>query len=198
MKKPKRWFTLRNQIFISFMLLMVFVLGIASVLTYSRVSALLETNAEKHISQTALQANGRLDALIAQINTLTTQVATDDYVQKLLLAEVQGQETPFSSRQSLLPLFSDYQAYVTGIKSLELYTNDYRRLFPLNETQLIDTIDSQWINAANWAKGARMDRHRPARPVFRAGVATGQPARPLVFVRRISDGPDRPVLFSNS
>ncbi|MUG86673.1 sensor histidine kinase [Paenibacillus timonensis] len=154
MKKPKRWFTLRNQIFISFMLLMIFVLGIASVLTYSRVSALLETNAEKHISQTALQANGRLDALIAQINTLTTQVATDEYVQQLLLAEVQGQETPFSSRQSLLPLFSDYQAYVTGIKSLELYTNDYRRLFPLNETQLIDTIDSQWINAANWGKGA--------------------------------------------
>jgi len=32
-KKPKRWFTLRNQIFISFMLLMIFVLGIASVLT---------------------------------------------------------------------------------------------------------------------------------------------------------------------
>lgn len=154
MKKPKRWFTLRNQIFLSFMLLMIFVLGIASVLTYSRVSALLKTNAEKHISQTALQANGRLDALIAQINTLTTQVATDDYVQQLLMAEVQGQETPFSSRQSLLPLFSDYQAYVTGIKSLELYTNDYRRLFPLNETQLIDTIDSQWINAANWGKGA--------------------------------------------
>lgn len=154
MKKPKRWFTLRNQIFISFMLLMIFVLGIASVLTYYRMSALLQTNAEKHITQTAMQANGRLDALIAQINTLTTQVATDAYVQRLLLAEVQGKETPFSSRQSLLPLFSDYQAYVTGIKSLELYTNDYRRLFPLNETQLIDTIDSEWINAANWGKGS--------------------------------------------
>ncbi|MGG6314536.1 sensor histidine kinase [Paenibacillus macerans] len=154
MKKPKRWFTLRNQIFVSFMLVMVFVLAIASVLTYSRVSSMLETNAEKHIGQTALQANGRLDALIAQINTLTTQVATNEYVQQLLLGEVQGRETPFSARQSLLPILGDYQSYVTGIKSLELYTNDFRRLFPLNETQLIDTIDSEWINAANWGKGS--------------------------------------------
>lgn len=152
-KRPKRWFTLRNQIFVGFMLVMVFVLAMASVLTYSRVSALLENNAEKHIGQTALQANGRLDALIAQINTLTTQVATNEYVQQLLLSEVEGQETPFSARQSLLPILGDYQSYITGIKSLELYTTDYRRLFPLNEIHLIDTIDPKWIAEADRGKG---------------------------------------------
>lgn len=152
-KRPRRWFTLRNQIFLGFALVMVFVLLIASVLTYSSVSTMLESNAEKHIGQTALQANGRLDALIAQIDTLTTQIATNEYVQQLLLSEVEGTETPFSGRQSLLPILGDYQSYISGLKSLELYTTDYRRLFPLNDIPLNETVDSEWIAAADLGRG---------------------------------------------
>lgn len=153
MKRPRRWFTLRNQIFVGFMLVMLFVLGIASVLTYSSVSTMLKSNAEKHIGQTAIQANGRLDALIAQIDTITTQIATNDYIQELLLSEVDGAETPFSARQSLLSILGSYQSYVSGIKALELYSNDYSRLFPLNDIQLNDTIDQEWILAADRGKG---------------------------------------------
>ncbi|WP_311283409.1 sensor histidine kinase [Paenibacillus macerans] len=153
MRRPKRWFTLKNQIFVGFMLAMVLVLTLASILTYTQGSALLETNAEKHIGQTALQANGRLDALLAQIKTLSTQVATDGSIQQLLLSEVEGTKTPFSARQSLLSILGNYQSYVTGIKSLELYTTDYRRLFPLNDIPLQDTIDPKWIAAADRGKG---------------------------------------------
>lgn len=153
MKRPRRWFTLRNQIFVGFMLVMLFVLGIASVLTYSSVSTMLKSNAEKHIGQTAIQANGRLDALIAQIDTITTQIATNDYIQELLLSEVDGAETPFSARQSLLSILGSYQSYVSGIKALELYSNDYSRLFPLNDIPLNETIDQEWILAADRGKG---------------------------------------------
>ncbi|MBU5672715.1 sensor histidine kinase [Paenibacillus sp. MSJ-6] len=135
------------------MLVMLFVLGIASVLTYSNVSTMLKSNAEKHIGQTAIQANGRLDALIAQIDTITTQIATNEYIQELLLSEVEGAETPFSARQSLLSILGSYQSYVTGIKALELYSNDYQRLFPLNDIPLTDTIDQEWILAADRGKG---------------------------------------------
>ncbi|MEK5162726.1 sensor histidine kinase [Paenibacillus sp. FSL R5-0527] len=153
MRRPKRWFTLKNQIFVGFMLAMVLVLTLASILTYTQGSALLENNAEKHIGQTALQANGRLDALLAQIKTLSTQVATDGSIQQLLLSEVEGTKTPFSARQSLLSILGNYQSYVTGIKSLELYTTDYRRLFPLNDIPLQDTIDPKWIAAADRGRG---------------------------------------------
>ncbi|MBW7454506.1 sensor histidine kinase, partial [Paenibacillus sepulcri] len=66
--------TLRNQIFLGFMLVMVIVLTSVGVFMYDQVSVLLRNSAEKHIQQTAVQATGKLDVLLQQIDTLTGQV----------------------------------------------------------------------------------------------------------------------------
>ncbi|MFC3798825.1 sensor histidine kinase [Cohnella sp. GCM10012308] len=145
--------TLRNQIFAAFTLTMIVVLTFAGIYIYGQVSNLLRNSAEKHIQQTAVQANGRLDAMLDQIDSLTTQVATNDYVQKLLLQEADGVRSAFAQRQSLLQIASTYMAYSTGIRSMELYTRDYRRLFPLDQTSLNARVSQEMIWQTDRVKG---------------------------------------------
>nr|WP_310833428.1 sensor histidine kinase [Paenibacillus typhae] len=145
--------TLRNQIFLGFLGVMLVIIAVSGAFVYDRVSSLLKDNAERHIQQTAVQANGRLDALIGQIDSLMEQVANHPTVQQLLLEELNGKEVSFNQRQSLLQIVSSYQAYMPSVGSLELYTADYRLLFPIKDGSLSTRIDSRYIAEANKQKG---------------------------------------------
>lgn len=145
--------TLRNQIFLGFMLVMIIVLALVGVFVYDQVSALLRNSAEKHIQQTAVQATGKLDALLKQVDTLTAQVSTNATVQRYLAQETAGHSITFGERQSLQQEVRKYEAYATGIRSLELYTTDYRRLFPLDEGSLTSRVGVDWIIAADKGMG---------------------------------------------
>lgn len=131
-----RWNTLRNQMLVGFLFVMMIILFVVGVVTFDSVSRLLKNNAEKHIQQTAIQANGRLEAVLNQIDSLTTQVATNAYVQQLLLNEKNGKQATFSERQGLLASIRIVQTYADGITSVELYSSEYRRLFPLDGSNL--------------------------------------------------------------
>lgn len=137
--------TLRNQIFLGFMLVMCIILALVGFFMFDRVSVLLRNNAQKHIQQTAVQAAGQLDALLQQIDMLSTQVATDATIQSLLGREVRGERVSFAMRQSLQQEVRKYEAYTTGIRSLELYTTDYRSLVPLYDLELTDRVSAARI-----------------------------------------------------
>lgn len=145
--------TLRNQIFLGFMLVMVIVLGAVGFFTYDQVSVLLRNNAEKHIQQTAIQATGKLDELLRQIDTFTMQVATNATIQRLMTQEVDGRKISFEERQSLQQEVRKQEAYATGIRSVELYTTDYRMLFPLTDISLDSRVPREWIRQADEGKG---------------------------------------------
>ncbi|CAM4480145.1 two-component system sensor histidine kinase YesM [Paenibacillus endophyticus] len=153
MKKLGQLNTLRNQIFIGFMLVMIIVLASVGAFTYEQVSVLLRNNAEKHIQQTAVQAMGKLDVLLGQIDTLTAQVATNASIQQLLAQEADGKRISFEERQSLQQDARKYEAYATGIRSMEMYTTDYRRLFPLDDISLDNRVPMAWINRVDSGKG---------------------------------------------
>lgn len=153
MTKLGRWNTLRNQILLGFMLVMCVVLMLVGVIMFDRVSVLLRNNAEKHIQQTAVQATGKLDALLQQIDMLSTQVATDAAIQQMLGREVQGERVSFSMRQSLQQEVRKYEAYTTGIRSLELYTTDYRSLVPVSDLKMNDRVIQAWINEVDRGNG---------------------------------------------
>lgn len=145
--------TLRNQIFLGFMLVMVIVLTSVGVFMYDQVSVLLRNSAEKHIQQTAVQATGKLDVLLQQIDTLTGQVATNASVQRLLTQETEGNPISFEERQSLQQEVRKYEAYATGIRSLELYTTDYQRLLPLDDVSLNSRVPDEWIRRVDDGRG---------------------------------------------
>lgn len=128
--------SLRNQISIVFILVMIIVLGIVSILTFNLVGVMLKTNAEKQIQQTAVQANGRFDTLYQQIDMLTNQVVTNETVQTLMQNIMNGEEleeVELQQRQSLLKVVNTFPAYSKGIHSFELYTADKIRLFPMDK-----------------------------------------------------------------
>ncbi|RKP53222.1 sensor histidine kinase [Cohnella endophytica] len=132
---------------------MIIVLASVGIFTYDRVSLLLRNSAERHIQQTAVQATGKLEALLRQIDTIAAQVATNDSVQRLLMQELDGRRASFGERQSLQQISRNYQAYATGIRSLELYTTDYRRMFPLDDVSLNSRIPDEWISKADREMG---------------------------------------------
>ncbi|WHX49508.1 sensor histidine kinase [Paenibacillus woosongensis] len=153
MSKFLRFNTLRNQILLGFMLVMIIVLASVGFFTFGQVSVLLSNNAEKHIQQTAVQATGKLDALLQQINTLTAQVAMSATTQRLLSEEMAGMPISFTDRQLLQQEVRQYEAYATGIRSLELYTADYRRLLPLDDFRLTERVSSEWIDRVDEQMG---------------------------------------------
>lgn len=120
---------------------------------FDRVSIMLKNNVEKHIQQTAIQASGQLSALLKQIDMLTSQVATDAAIQSLLGKEVNGERISFNMRQKLQQEVRKYEAYATGIRSMELYTTDHRSLVPLLDIDLTNRVFDKWIEKVNQAQG---------------------------------------------
>ncbi|MDQ6419430.1 sensor histidine kinase [Paenibacillus sp. LHD-117] len=145
--------TLRNQILLGFMLVMVVVLASVGLFAYNQVSVLLRNNAEKHIQQTAAQATGKLDVLLRQVDSFTAQVATNAAVQSMLERIASGETISFQDRQIIQREVRKSEAYTTGVRSIELYTSDYRRLVPLTDESLRDRVSDEWIHRVDEGKG---------------------------------------------
>jgi two-component system, sensor histidine kinase YesM len=149
-----KWNTLRNQILVVFLVVMLIVLAIVSLITFNRVSILLKNNAEKQIHQTAVEANGRLESLYKQISTSSKLVMTNDAIQRTLTRAKQGNQISFAERQQLEGIVTTIQANTDGIFSFELYTDTMDRLIPLDDTDLLTRIDGNWIQQADYANGS--------------------------------------------
>ncbi|MEK3882794.1 sensor histidine kinase [Paenibacillus sp. PL2-23] len=145
--------TLRNQIFVGFMLIMAMVLASVGFYAYNQVSVLLRNNAEKHIQQTAVQATGKLDVLLRGVDTFTAEIATSATVQSMLESRLNGNEISFEARQLLQQEVRKEEAYMTGIRSVELYTTDFERLLPLTDVNLLSRVPTEWISRVNAARG---------------------------------------------
>ncbi|WP_226670886.1 sensor histidine kinase [Metabacillus litoralis] len=151
--KLKKWNTLRNQILVVFLAVMLVVLLIVSLLTFNKVSTLLKNNADKQIHQTAVEANGRLESLYTQISTASKLVMTNYNIQRILTKGYEGEDVSYAERQQIDGIVNTIQANTDGIFSFELYTNDLSRLLPLDNTSLFSRIDTKWIREANRQNG---------------------------------------------
>jgi two-component system sensor histidine kinase YesM len=138
---------------VGFLFVMIIVLILVGIITFHSVSTLLKDKAEKQIKQTAIQANGRMEALIRQIDTLTTQAVNDAFLQQLLLSEVNGKPANFDQRQALMQIANKIQAYTSGVTSVEVYTREYERLYPLDDQNLYSRVENVWIQKADSEKG---------------------------------------------
>lgn len=152
-QKVAHWNTLRNQMLAGFVSVMIIVLICAGLITFNSVSGLLNTKAETQMKQIASQADGRLEAVINQIDTLTLQAVNDTYLQQLFLSMVNGGKASFGERQALMKIANHIQGYSGGVTNVELYTPDYVRVFPLDEDSLTNRVTNNWIEQADKEKG---------------------------------------------
>ncbi|HJV16290.1 MAG TPA: sensor histidine kinase [Bacillales bacterium] len=144
---------MRNQILTIFLLVMVIVLSIVSIMVYKQVESLMKNNAESQIQQTAIEANGRMETLYKQIDTLSNQLVTNGTIQQLLLSLADGKKLDFANRQSLISVIRNFLAYSDGISSFELYSREGKRIYPFDDKKLSSRLDVRWISAADYEKG---------------------------------------------
>ncbi|WP_235864065.1 cache domain-containing sensor histidine kinase [Sutcliffiella halmapala] len=145
--------TLRNQILIVYLFTMLVVLLFVGVMTYIIVLNLITDKAEKQMQQTAIEATGRIESLYQQINNISIQVSTNSSVQHLLLKNVMGEELSFTERQLLMGTINKLQTYSNGISSFELYTQNYKKLIPLDDVGLSSRLQIEWIEKAKQEEG---------------------------------------------
>ncbi|MGE8078584.1 sensor histidine kinase [Peribacillus loiseleuriae] len=149
----KKMNTLRNQILAVFLFVMMIVLSIVSGMVYNQLGDLMQDNVEKQIKQTAVEANGRMEALYKQIDTLSNQLVTNDTVQQLLLGLVNGESMDFEKWQSLTKVVNNIHAYSDGISSFELYTTEGKRIYPFDDKSISNVINERWVKMADKEKG---------------------------------------------
>ncbi|MCM2531270.1 cache domain-containing protein [Neobacillus pocheonensis] len=113
----------------------------------------MRNNAEKQIQQTAVEANGRMESLYRQVDTLSNQLATTGTVQNLLLDLSNGGSMDSAKRQSLLSVINNFLAYSDGISSFELYSKKGKRIYPFNEKEITSRIPERWVEQAEKEKG---------------------------------------------
>ncbi|PEC49507.1 sensor histidine kinase [Bacillus sp. AFS096315] len=132
---------------------MVIVLSIVSIMVYNQVGTLMKDTTEKQIKQTAIEANGRMETLYKQIDTLSNQLMTNETVQQILLGLKNGESVDFAKRQSLIRVINNFLAYSNGISSFELYSSEGNRIYPFGDKNLSSVIDEKWVKEAEAEKG---------------------------------------------
>ena len=153
MSRFKQWNTLRNQLLAVFLLAMMIVLFIVGGIIFKQVSDTLTDNAERQIDQTTKETMARYDGLIEQINLVSKQILTNDYVQDLLFNHKAGQFPVFTERQRLSSVVSRIQANADGFYRVDLYTPDYVNLIPLDGPHLDDQVSIDVIQEVDDRKG---------------------------------------------
>ncbi|WP_394583776.1 histidine kinase [Cytobacillus firmus] len=149
----KKFNTLRNQILAVFLSVMLFVLAFISLVVYDQLGGFFRQNAERQVQQTAAEANGRMETLYKQIDTLTNQLMTNSTVQQMLLKMLEGENMDYGKLESLIKIINNTYAYSGGISSIELYNAEGKRIYPFDGKNIFKGIDSKWVKAADKEKG---------------------------------------------
>ncbi|WP_338553205.1 sensor histidine kinase [Paenibacillus sp. KS-LC4] len=138
----------RGQIFVGFILTMSLVLLLTVSSLYVLLSKVQRENASLYIDEIALQASGRLESQLNEVNVLTLQLAMDDRIQEALSSEKQGHLAVYDERMKLRKLLIEKTAYSDTIKDIELYSLS-RSLYPIVEKNIGERIDARSLQQAD-------------------------------------------------
>ncbi|QJC50982.1 sensor histidine kinase [Paenibacillus albicereus] len=145
--------TTRSQIFLGFSAAMLLVLALTFSLSYVSVSRVLERNAGLYAEEIAGQINGRLDAMLEQVDMLTLELVSDSRVQRLLWNEKLGR--PATEQEQLgeiRPMLVHTASFSRLIRTIDLYSTR-RALYPLGNGTLQEQVDEDWIRLADESSG---------------------------------------------
>jgi two-component system sensor histidine kinase YesM len=142
----------RVQILLGFLLVMIVVLSVAGGLVYRSISDLLIRNAESYVGETAKQASARLDAVLAQVDSLSLQLVTDARIQHLLYKAKAGEDVTIDQKLSVRPILNNLMAFSWLIQGIELYAGD-EPFYPLENQNLSERIGQETAIFANLKEG---------------------------------------------
>lgn len=149
----RKYNTLRNQIFLLFSLVSIVLVLAITLIGYNKFVNVYDSIIQSQMEQTSIELNSAMEAKYAQINSIASQVATDEDIQHLIF-DLQQQENmiPIEEQQQFKKVLRRYYPYVTTIYDYRFYSLTGEPLFPLSST-LQNDISQQWITKAEQAQG---------------------------------------------
>ncbi|GBF77180.1 putative sensor histidine kinase [Paenibacillus sp. 598K] len=132
---------------------MLLILVTVGIYINSQVSRLLQSNAEQHMDNTAVQAIANVELLMKQIDTFSSQVATNAMVQALLQDSYLGKRAGFDQLQLLQQEVRKLEAYQQGIRAIEIYNLAHESYLPLGDERLEERYDEEWVQQADKLAG---------------------------------------------
>ncbi|MBQ0138845.1 MAG: sensor histidine kinase [Kurthia sp.] len=149
----RKYNTLRNQIFLLFSLVSIVIVVAITSFGYNKFIKVYDTIIQSQLEQTSVELNRAMEAKYEQINSIASQVATDEDIQKLMFDLQQGPPTvSMEQQQQFKKVLRRYYPYVTTIYDYRFYTMQGRPVFP-SSTSLQHAISPQWITKAGEANG---------------------------------------------
>ncbi|MCM3634907.1 sensor histidine kinase [Paenibacillus camelliae] len=145
--------TFRKQMFVVYTSMMLVILLTVGIYINVQVSELLQTNAEKHMNNTAVQSIANVELLMQQIDTFSSQVATNALVQTMMQDDYSGIEASFDQLQLLQQEVRKLEAYQVGIRAIEIYTLDHESYLPISNERLNERYSQSLITLSNLAQG---------------------------------------------
>lgn len=151
--KFKKYNTLRNQIILLFSIVSFIIVLTITAFGYNKFSTIYDDIMQSQLEQTSIELNSAMEAKYAQINSIASQVTTDEDIEKLTyeLNQSEGAITKQQEKQ-FKKVLRRYYPYVTTIYDYRFYKNDGTPLFPV-EKSLQNDIDADWIEKAEQAQG---------------------------------------------
>ena len=144
--------TTRTQIWGGFVLVMLIVLLPISYVAYTYVSQLLVANAQQYTDEIASQANGRLDALLNQIDTITLQATMEPQIQSILGRLSRGEHVPVKEQLELREPTVRLSSFLNVVHQLDVYSLD-QSVYPADGRPLLERIPPQWVTEADRQSG---------------------------------------------
>lgn len=149
----RKYNTLRNQIFLLFSLVSFIIVVAISTFSYNKFIAVYDTIIQSQLEQTSIELNSAMEARYKQINSIASQVSTDEDIQSLLFDLQQNPAAISLEQQSQFKrVLRRYYPYVPTIYDYRFYSMQGTPLFP-TATSLQQTFSQQWITKATEANG---------------------------------------------
>lgn len=140
------------QILLGFFIVMSVVLLVAGGLSYRWTSELVIRNTKSHLAETATQASARIDAVLAQLDSISMLLVMNTNVQQLMYLSKQGAVIPVEKRLSLRPIVDDAASLSWLIAGIDLYT-ETEPLYPLENNPLVDLIGPDGLDSVRRNSG---------------------------------------------
>jgi two-component system sensor histidine kinase YesM len=142
----------RVQILLGFIIVMIVVLSVVGGMSYRLTSDLFIRNTKAYLAETAAQASARVDAVLAQLDTISLQLVMDARLQKLLYMSKHGMPISVEQRLSVRPMVDNLSALSWLISGIDVYTED-EPLYPLENKKLTDVIGKDALALARSKPG---------------------------------------------
>ncbi|MFD2672666.1 sensor histidine kinase [Marinicrinis sediminis] len=148
-----RLLTTRFQMFVGFLAVTMVVVFVTVSGVYIVLSNLLEKNAENYMAEISSQVNGRLEALLNEVNVSTLQLITDERIQKMLEKDLVKENLTFEERANVRNIVLNATGTSFVIDSIEIYARD-NVVYPLVSRTIHDRLSRDTIEAIEEHKGA--------------------------------------------